>query len=171
MNCLVECVKELRSICVEFIDFSHIIQHTTYPLISYNIREYEPPGKTLTLPPSLLTHYLISANEQEALTLKNASLPRVKVTATVIFSILNSYARRAQRDTRVIGTLLGEVKEGVVTVSGIISRCLSLVSSFVRSLSASLSRSQRASRSEESPSIATIIALCITSIVATTRRR
>lgn len=53
----------------------------------------------------------------EALTLKNASLPRVKVTATVIFSILNSYARRAQRDTRVIGTLLGEVKEGVVTVT------------------------------------------------------
>ncbi len=166
----------MRSICVEFIDFSHIIQHTTYPLISYNIREYEPPGKTLTSPSLSLSLSLdslshLSANEQEALTLKNASLPRVKVTATVIFSILNSYARRAQRDTRVIGTLLGEVKEGVVTVSGIISRCLSFVSSFVRSLSASLSRSQRASRSEESPSIATIIALCITSIVATTRRR
>lgn len=160
-------VKELRSICVEFIDFSHIIQQTI--TITYH---YEPPGKThpsLSLSPDSLCHS--SLNEQEALTLKNASLPRVKVTATVIFSILNSYARRAQRDTRVIGTLLGEVKEGVVTVSGIISRCLSLVSSFVRSLSASLNRSQRASRSEESPSIATIIALCTTSIVATTRRR
>jgi hypothetical protein len=41
----------------------------------------------------------------------------VKVTATVVFSILNSHIRRAQRDTRVIGTLLGEVKDGVVYVS------------------------------------------------------
>jgi hypothetical protein len=53
---------------------------------------------------------------QEALTLKSATLPRVKVTATVVFSILNSHIRRAQRDTRVIGTLLGEVKDGVVYV-------------------------------------------------------
>jgi len=53
----------------------------------------------------------------EALTLKSSTLPRVKVSSTVALSILNSFARRSQRDSRVIGTLLGEVKDGVVVVT------------------------------------------------------
>jgi hypothetical protein len=54
---------------------------------------------------------------QEALALSDSALPKIKVHATVIFSILNSFVRRSTRDARVIGTLLGEVKDGVVTVS------------------------------------------------------
>lgn len=53
----------------------------------------------------------------EALSLKDDSLPSVKVNATVLFSILNSYVRRSTRDARVIGTLLGEVKDGTIIVS------------------------------------------------------
>lgn len=53
----------------------------------------------------------------EALTLKDAPLPKIKVHATVICSILHNFMRRTPRDSRVIGTLLGEVKDGVVTVS------------------------------------------------------
>jgi translation initiation factor 3 subunit F len=40
----------------------------------------------------------------------------VKVNATVIFSILNNFTRRVPRDSRVVGTLLGEVRDGVVVV-------------------------------------------------------
>ena len=52
----------------------------------------------------------------EALSLKDNSLPSIKVNATVLFSILNSYVRRSARDARVIGTLLGEVKDGTIIV-------------------------------------------------------
>lgn len=54
----------------------------------------------------------------EALALKDAQLPKIKVNATVIFSILNNFMGRSPRDARVIGTLLGEVKDdGTVVVS------------------------------------------------------
>jgi len=49
--------------------------------------------------------------------LRDASLPRVKIHATVIFAILNAHSRRPAEGVRVIGTLLGEVaKDGTVTV-------------------------------------------------------
>ena len=56
---------------------------------------------------------------QEAISLKESRYPNVTVNATVIFSILNIFVRRSQRDSRVIGTLLGEVneKDGSVVVS------------------------------------------------------
>lgn len=53
----------------------------------------------------------------EALALSDSPLPKIKVHATVIFSILNSFVRRNTRDARVIGTLLGEIKDGVVVIS------------------------------------------------------
>lgn len=49
--------------------------------------------------------------------MKDSALPSVKVHATVVFSILNNFTRRSPRDSRVIGTLLGEVRDGVVVVS------------------------------------------------------
>lgn len=39
-------------------------------------------------------------------------LPLVKLHPTVVFSILNSFSRRSDQNSRVIGTLLGVVKEG-----------------------------------------------------------
>eukprot|EP01038_Epipyxis_sp_PR26KG_P007098 gene7098-9685_t len=56
-------------------------------------------------------------SELEALTLSDAPHPKIRVHPTVIFSILNNYSRRSNRDSRVIGTLLGEVKDGIVEVS------------------------------------------------------
>lgn len=60
----------------------------------------------------------------EALTLRDAPLPVVRVSATVVLSILNCFARRSVKDTRVIGALLGEVtvvegdsKDSAVTVT------------------------------------------------------
>ena len=41
----------------------------------------------------------------------------VKVHPTVVFSILNSFVRREKRDFRVIGTLLGVVKDGQIEVN------------------------------------------------------
>ncbi len=35
----------------------------------------------------------------------------------MVFSILNSFSRRSDKDSRVIGTLLGEVRDNVVTVT------------------------------------------------------
>lgn len=54
---------------------------------------------------------------QETLTLADSVLPKVRIHPIAIFSILNHFARRTPRDSRVIGTLLGEVKDGVVVVS------------------------------------------------------
>lgn len=53
----------------------------------------------------------------ESVSLKDNSLPKVKVHPTVVFSILNSFTRRVPRDSRIIGTLLGEVRDGVVVVT------------------------------------------------------
>ena len=61
--------------------------------------------------------------EQEAVKLGDSSLPKVKVHATVVLSMLNSYVRRSPRDSRVIGTLLGEVKEDGSVVVRITSYC------------------------------------------------
>lgn len=45
-------------------------------------------------------------------------MPRVKVHASVVLSVLNSFSRRPAPGVRVIGTLLGQVaKDGTVTVS------------------------------------------------------
>eukprot|EP01041_Mallomonas_annulata_P006786 gene6786-13743_t len=53
----------------------------------------------------------------QALTLDDEVLPTVKVHATAVFGILNSYGRRAEKQSRVIGTLLGFVKDGCVEVT------------------------------------------------------
>ena len=52
----------------------------------------------------------------EALSLSNKPLPALKVSAQVILTILNAHSRRSELDTRVVGTLLGEVKDNVVNV-------------------------------------------------------
>lgn len=55
----------------------------------------------------------------EALFLPEVSaLPTVKVHPTAVMSILNSYIRRSDQQTRVIGTLMGVIKEGHVEVLG-----------------------------------------------------
>jgi hypothetical protein len=57
-------------------------------------------------------------SQLEALSLKDSALPKVKVHATAIFSILNHFIRRTPREGRVMGTLLGEVKEdGTVEIT------------------------------------------------------
>ena len=53
---------------------------------------------------------------QEALALGDTPVTVVKVHPTVVFSILNSFVRREKRDFRVIGTLLGVVKDGQIEV-------------------------------------------------------
>ena len=57
----------------------------------------------------------VSSNSfcKEALTMAgDEQLPTVKVRASAVFSILSSYIRRNEKQTRVIGTLLGCVKDG-----------------------------------------------------------
>jgi translation initiation factor 3 subunit F len=53
----------------------------------------------------------------EALSLGDAGDVAVKLHPTVVFSILNHFIRRTDRDSRVIGTLLGYVKNGVVEIT------------------------------------------------------
>jgi presenilin-like A22 family membrane protease len=49
----------------------------------------------------------------EALTLSgDEQLPTVKVRASAIFSILTNYIRRNEKSARMIGTLVGTIKEG-----------------------------------------------------------
>jgi hypothetical protein len=57
---------------------------------------------------------------QEALTLLDDRKPSVKIHATAIFSMLNSFSRRVDKQTRVIGTMLGVTKDGSTEV---IFRC------------------------------------------------
>jgi len=58
------------------------------------------------------------SQSQEALCLGgDDNLPTVKVHATAVFGILNSYGRRAEKNARVIGTLLGTVKDNCVEVT------------------------------------------------------
>jgi len=51
----------------------------------------------------------------ETLTLADTPLPTIKVHATAVFSILHSFMRRGSY-RRVVGTLLGSVKDGVVEI-------------------------------------------------------
>eukprot|EP01033_Poteriospumella_lacustris_P005601 gene5601-4003_t len=53
----------------------------------------------------------------EAITLNDSPLPSVQVSYSVVFNILNAFNRRNSESTRIIGTLLGEVKENVVHVT------------------------------------------------------
>lgn len=49
----------------------------------------------------------------DALTLSgDEQLPIVRVRASAVFSILSSFTRRNDKQARVIGTLLGSVKDG-----------------------------------------------------------
>jgi len=50
------------------------------------------------------------------LTIGESNLPQVKVHATAVFGMLNSFGRRPPKQERVIGTLLGRVREGVIEV-------------------------------------------------------
>lgn len=61
---------------------------------------------------------------QVALALGDTPIPIVKVHPTVVFSILNSFVRREKRDSRVIGTLLGVVKDGQIEVIMSVSLCI-----------------------------------------------
>ena len=56
-------------------------------------------------------------SSMEAITLNDSPLPSVQVSYSVVFNILNAFNRRNSESTRIIGTLLGEVKENVVHVS------------------------------------------------------
>jgi hypothetical protein len=63
---------------------------------------------------------------------------KVKVHPTAVLAIVNNYIRRSDKSQRVIGTLLGSVKDNVVEVSayllnfirvaaGVLIACLSLL--------------------------------------------
>lgn len=65
--------------------------------------------------------FLLYGRLQEALSLTDSPLPQVYVSTTVVFNILNAYCRRNALDSRIIGTLLGEVRDGNVYVSTAIS--------------------------------------------------
>ena len=66
----------------------------------------------------------------EALTLAgDEPLPTVRVRASAVFSILSSYVRRSEKQARVIGTLVGMVKDGnVVEVIYVSSTTITLFS-------------------------------------------
>jgi translation initiation factor 3 subunit F len=53
----------------------------------------------------------------EALSVGDKEKLVVKLHPTVVFSILNNFVRRNDRESRVIGTLLGTIKDGVVEVT------------------------------------------------------
>ena len=53
----------------------------------------------------------------EALSIGENQKSIVKLHPTVVFSILNNFVRRNDRESRVIGTLLGTIKDGVVEVT------------------------------------------------------
>ena len=53
----------------------------------------------------------------EIIALAETPTPVVKVHPTVVFSILNNFVRRNDREQRVIGALLGIAKEGSIEVS------------------------------------------------------
>jgi len=54
---------------------------------------------------------------QAALTLSDDVLPTIKVRATAVLGILNSYGRRAEKSSRVIGTLLGVTKDNCIEIT------------------------------------------------------
>ena len=54
----------------------------------------------------------------EALSLGDApNTVVVKLHPTVVFSVLNNYVRRSDRETRVIGTLLGTITDGCIEIT------------------------------------------------------
>lgn len=53
----------------------------------------------------------------EALTIQENRLPIVRLHPIVVMDILNAYSRRTDQDSRVIGTLLGVVKEDGVEIT------------------------------------------------------
>ena len=54
----------------------------------------------------------------EALSLGDApNTVVVKLHPTVVFSVLNNFVRRSDRETRVIGTLLGTITNGVIEIT------------------------------------------------------
>ncbi len=55
----------------------------------------------------------------------NSSVSLVKLHATPVFAILNNHIRREERQTRVIGTLLGVVNDDQIDVSWIFIFCFS----------------------------------------------
>ena len=54
---------------------------------------------------------------QTAVSLEDDSLPRVKVHATAVLGMINSFVRRADQESRVIGTLLGTTDGKVLEVT------------------------------------------------------
>ena len=64
-------------------------------------------------------HFILvisSMNSEESLVLNTVHVPLVRLHATALFGILNSHARREDRNSRVIGTLLGVQSEGFIDV-------------------------------------------------------
>lgn len=59
---------------------------------------------------------------QEALTILDDRKPHVRVHATAILAILNSFSRREDKQARPIGTMLGEMRDGCIEVSTTFSR-------------------------------------------------
>lgn len=53
----------------------------------------------------------------ESITLNDSSLPTVQVSLSVVFNILNAYNRRNETSPRIVGTLLGEIKDNIVNVT------------------------------------------------------
>ena len=47
------------------------------------------------------------------------ALPTVKLHPIVVMNILNSYSRRSDKEARVIGTLMGVIKEGNIEILGV----------------------------------------------------
>lgn len=58
-----------------------------------------------------------ASRSNEILTLGDDSLPLVKVHATAAFGILSGFSRRAEKQSRVIGTLLGIIKDGEIEIT------------------------------------------------------
>lgn len=65
-------------------------------------------------------------NSEESLVLSTESVPVVRLHATALFGILNNHARREDRNSRVIGTLLGVQGEGFIDVSTSDSKLISI---------------------------------------------
>ena len=55
--------------------------------------------------------------DQETLILGDNTLPTIQIHSTVVFDILNSFSRRDDLSNRVVGTLLGSVKDDCIEVS------------------------------------------------------
>jgi len=55
--------------------------------------------------------------DQETLVIGDSTLPVVKVRPCVIFEILNSFSRRAEAGSRVVGTLMGVKRENGIEVT------------------------------------------------------